>query len=340
MERTSGSRMLKVLIAGGYDDNDPRVSSIKEFGTRLAESVIEQGHIVLGGCLTTLDQLVAEAAFAFAEKIRVPEPGKRVLSYLLSGETPIHRAGTILKSRLSDWEISGHTFFVPEQIQLADVVILIGGFEGTFRAANWARIAKKPLLPVAVFDGAAAKVFDQESDEFHRRPSSWIEKLEFQELNSLSTDWPQFANKVVSLAERMAHSKSVTVIMSYSKRPDLEDAFESFHDVCKKFGYVCSRVQDSNTVGRIIPQIIRQIEGAAFVIADLSELKNNVFYELGYAEGLKKPVVVTAKAGTELPFDAKDIPTIFWDGQKKLKEDLTEKIRLIAETQGRSDSRT
>jgi hypothetical protein len=70
----------------------------------------------------------------------------------------------------------------------------------------------------------------------------------------------------------------------------------------------------------------------AFVIADLTELKNNLFFELGYAEGMKKPVVVTAMAGTQLPFDVKDVPTIFWDRQRKLKDDLRAKI-------GRSASR-
>ena len=77
---------------------------------------------------------------------------------------------------------------------------------------------------------------------------------------------------------------------------------------------------------------------SAFVIADLSELKTNVFYELGYAEGFSKPVVVTAKKGTELPFDVKDVPTIFWDGQRGLKDSLRTKIKLIAQKQGRTIS--
>jgi nucleoside 2-deoxyribosyltransferase len=34
-----------------------------------------------------------------------------------------------------------------------------------------------------------------------------------------------------------------------------------------------------------------------------------VFYELGYADGLGKKVVVTAKDGTEPPFDISDVPT-------------------------------
>jgi hypothetical protein len=47
---------------------------------------------------------------------------------------------------------------------------------------------------------------------------------------------------------------------------------------------------------------------------------------------LKKKVVVTATRGTELPFDVKDVPTIIWESQKKLKEDLNARIRSIVKS--------
>jgi hypothetical protein len=36
-----------------------------------------------------------------------------------------------------------------------------------------------------------------------------------------------------------------------------------------------------------------------------------------------------------LPFDVKDIPVLFWDGQKSLKEQLRKRVKTIAEKQGR-----
>jgi hypothetical protein len=44
---------------------------------------------------------------------------------------------------------------------------------------------------------------------------------------------------------------------------------------------------------------------------------------------------VTAHKGTKLPFDVSDIPVIFWDGQKQLRDKLRERIGAIAATQGR-----
>ena len=54
-------------------------------------------------------------------------------------------------------------------------------------------------------------------------------------------------------------------------------------------GDVCSRVDETNTADRILRRILEQIERAAFVIVDLTELISNVFFELGFAEGLGKP---------------------------------------------------
>ncbi len=41
-----------------------------------------------------------------------------------------------------------------------------------------------------------------------------------------------------------------------------------------------------------------------FVIADVTEMSANVFYEIGFAEGFCRPVILTTKQGTVLPFEA------------------------------------
>src|SRR5262249_41405424 len=114
------------------------------------------------------------------------------------------------------------------------------------------------------------------------------------------------------------------------QRDDLEDTFETFKTVCADLGFTCDRVTNGNAGERILPDILERIRCAAFTIVDLTDLRPNVFYELGYADGIGKKVVVTAKHDTELPFDVKDIPTIFWTGQKRLKEDLRRRILEVA----------
>jgi hypothetical protein len=188
------------------------------------------------------------------------------------------------------------------------------------------------LLPFTYFGGAAQKVYDQELNDFDEKYAGLVTRLEYEELNSVKNDWSEHAANLVALAEKIAESRRVLVVMSYAARSDLEDAFDSFQQVCTELGYECERVTEENADDRILPDILAKLERAAFAIVDLTELRPNVFYELGYADGMKKKVVVTAKEGTELPFDVKDVPTIFWDGQRQLKEDLKKRIRAVVKT--------
>ncbi len=87
----------------------------------------------------------------------------------------------------------------------------------------------------------------------------------------------------------------------------------------------------------IVQRIIEGIKTSAFVIADVSPLTPNVFYELGFAQGFGKQVIVTAKMGTQLPFDIKDVPVILWDDdQEKFKKQLLKRVGPIAARLGRS----
>jgi hypothetical protein len=323
---------VNILVAGGFAQEDPQQRDhIGDFCVALADSIVTHGHVLLNGCLTEFDKLLAEAAHSKLTELG-EDPNRRIIGYVLEGHQPAHTCGTMIRSRLTDWEIAKEAFYIPEQLQEADVVILVGGFEGTYRAANWARIANKPLLPFTAFGGAAAQIYTQELNAFDTKYAGLVDRLEYEQLNSLKTDWNEHAAAIISLAEKVAESRYVIVVMSYADRPDLVDAYDSFQQVVHELGYECERVSDKNAPDRIVPEILMRIERAAFVLVDLTDLRPNVFYELGYAEGLKKRVIVTAKDGTELPFDVKDVPTIFWESQKKLRDDLTARIRNVVRT--------
>jgi hypothetical protein len=324
---------VNILVAGGFDPaSHGEQQDLREFCSALGGAVIDRGHVLLNGCRTELDAIVATAAQQRLSPPDAPDADKRVVSYVLAGAKPIHTCGTIIRSRLADWELAKESFYIPESVRESDVVILIGGFEGTFRAANWARIAKKPLLPFTAFGGAAAKIYEEEVNDFDAKYAGLVERLDYEELNTVKADWPRRAESVVSLAEKVAASRLVLVIMSYSDRPELDDAYYTFEQVTSELGYVCRKVSEANTEGRILPEILESIRRSAFVIVDLTELRPNVFYELGYADGLSKRVIVTARKGTELPFDVKDIPTIFWEGQSQLREGLKKRIENVVRT--------
>jgi hypothetical protein len=65
--------------------------------------------------------------------------------------------------------------------------------------------------------------------------------------------------------------------------------------------------------GKIIDQIYRGISDAKVLVAELTTKNPNVFYELGLAHALKKPVVLVSATAEDNPFDIRHIRVIFYD---------------------------
>jgi len=220
---------------------------------------------------------------------------------------------------------------VPEQIGLADATIFLAGSEGTYWSKNWAQFARKPIVGVPRFGGAGETIYLQELKRL-REISPEIAS-DYETLNSLSDDIADFAIEVVRLVERLVIPGSVFTIMSFKR--EYRDVFATCRDVCLEFKFEAERTDESPSLERILPRIETGIRNSAFVIADVSDLSPNVFYELGYAKALGKQVILTAKRGTPLPFDIGDIPAIFWEIQEDLKEGLRKCLPGVVKKYGR-----
>lgn len=337
-------RKLKILVAGGVDSLDEKAlarpaADVCRFAGEVAREVIRQGHSLLNGGRTDIDTAAATAAHeqlvlaqASPEEIR-----RRLVCYVNQGVSPSHGFGAIMESELADWELGGPGLNSPEIIHYADAVILVGGFRGTFRAANWARIERKPLLALSLFGGAAKEISLDEAKRVEQQYGGNVTKQDYEAvLKSLSTDWPALAAQTVNLAERMATSRDVFVVMSFTPSAQYTDLYEKIQKACEKFGYVARRVDDSNDHKRIVPEIIRGIRQSAFVVADVSEDKANVYWEIGLANGMDKDVIMVARKGTQLPFDVNDVPVLHWESFSEFEVALSKRIGRIAAHQGRA----
>jgi hypothetical protein len=65
--------------------------------------------------------------------------------------------------------------------------------------------------------------------------------------------------------------------------------------------------------GKIMDQIWSGIMAAKVLVAELTSRNPNVFYELGLAHALQKPVVLISSNGDDVPFDLKHIRVIYYD---------------------------
>jgi hypothetical protein len=83
--------------------------------------------------------------------------------------------------------------------------------------------------------------------------------------------------------------------------------------------------------GKIMDQIWAGINAAKVLVAELTSRNPNVFYELGLAHALKKPVVLVSSNEADVPFDLKHIRVIIYDTTdpfwgNKLLEKVAENI--------------
>lgn len=103
--------------------------------------------------------------------------------------------------------------------------------------------------------------------------------------------------------------------------------------VCKKLNVKCMRADESYTTELILADIVRNVVESKFIIADISPINPNVYYELGYAHALAKPTILIAEKDTVLPFDVSPFRTLFYEnsirGKKHVEEGLYSHIKAI-----------
>lgn len=312
---------MKIFVGGSLRDVQVDQALCRQFVEKFAEKVVQRGHTVLTGCRGSLDKAIAETAASWLQHNgQEKDIRNRIISYKLKLDEPGHHIGRIQVSKRDDWSLSTPNLSLPEQIAEADVTVFVAGSEGTYFAANWARIGNKPILGVARFGGAGSVIFERERDEFSKKYSHLVSKEDFDMLNQFTDDVEQLAEDVLSLCENLMISKKVFVVMSFKQEYD--DLYDAYDAVCNDFGFEAERTDQVTSLERITPRILEGIKHSAFVIADVTEKSLNVFYEIGFAEGNGRPVIITAKEGTELPFDIKDTPIVFWSTLKELKQKL------------------
>ncbi|WP_412755700.1 hypothetical protein, partial [Legionella anisa] len=82
-----------------------------------------------------------------------------------------------------------------------------------------------------------------------------------------------------------------------------------------KAGFEIQRVDESPHNEGIIDKIIALIRQSKFLIADLSGNKHGVYYEAGFAKGLKRPVIFTCEEEhfSNIHFDVKHLNFLKWN---------------------------
>jgi hypothetical protein len=133
---------------------------------------------------------------------------------------------------------------------------------------------------------------------------------------------------VTETRTKVAPSRSMRVFVAMSFRneeePALVDYFEAMQRaaVATKLPIELVRIDLVEGDYEISQRIMDEIDRSDVVLADFTLGPANVYFELGYARGVKRRIIQTARKGTALEFDTRNWRTIFYKNATELQKAL------------------
>lgn len=135
----------------------------------------------------------------------------------------------------------------------------------------------------------------------------------------------------------------IFVIMSFNpSNPSLEDSYQAMKRAADnvkinlKLGDLrLEKIDDKRGGAYSIPdEIFEAIKSSGIVIADITESKPNVYFELGYAKALNKEIIIVRhkNEADKAHFDIAHLRRIEYENATKLEQELTAEITAIFNT--------
>lgn len=98
--------------------------------------------------------------------------------------------------------------------------------------------------------------------------------------------------------------------------------FDTITEVCRSVGLKCLRGDEEYIMGDILQHIIKLLVRARLVVANIDGRNPNVFYELGIAHAIDKPIIIISRSLPKTPFDVKSKHLIIYRTKAELVSEL------------------
>jgi Zn ribbon nucleic-acid-binding protein len=155
---------------------------------------------------------------------------------------------------------------------------------------------------------------------------NFLSQIEGSNLKITPKGWSQ----IDSLRQGNPQSKTGFIAMWFDKSVD--QAHLAIETGIRNAGYKPFRVDQKEHNNDITDEIIAGIRGSKFLVADLTNHRNGVYYEAGFAKGLGLEVVWLCRKSDEKDrhFDIRQLSTIFWEEDKLPELSKALENRIVA----------
>ncbi len=227
------------------------------------------------------------------------------------------------------WRMAG--IIRGRQVLRGDILLPVGGGAGAEHLAELYREEGKPTVPIYAELGAFSNDGNGGSRFLHERALNDVDpyfrlrdgagsaagRLAGLRL-SAGTDAVKLAKETADLLDDLRPRPAFYVRLLATDHPEFGEVERFFRDVVD--AVAIERGFTPREMGRGRPgaafmnvEIFEGLHRAGLVIVDLTGVRPNCTMELGYALARRRRVVVSAKKGTQLPFDEDKLPTFAWE---------------------------
>jgi hypothetical protein len=161
-----------------------------------------------------------------------------------------------------------------------------------------------------------------------------IDLVDIKDLQQRTSKEPQLLIKAAEEiaiqddAAILSRPKRLFVVMPFAQ--EFNDVYVlGIRDVAEKLGFVVERADEIEHIESIIDIIQEKIRSCDAVIADTTSRNPNVFYEIGFANGVDRPVVLICRNSEVIPFDLQSKNFIKYASIVDLRERLEKRLRSL-----------
>jgi len=145
--------------------------------------------------------------------------------------------------------------------------------------------------------------------------------------------WCQSSKKIIISDFRLSEIESKAFVIMQFTTPYNELFRDVIEPVCKEKRIKALRADEKYGPGHILSDIMQEIYLAKFIIAEITPSNQNVFFEVGFAHAMRKPIIFIAERGKELPFDVSGFRVLFYEnsiaGKNEIEDGLKKNIDAI-----------